>query len=109
MTLQELLSEECASLRAERDALKAEVAAYGGANVSYMEANQRLGRELTALKAEHARYKAGLEDIEELLTGELRARFGPAEAAPKSSRIVGLLRIPRNMARAALAAEQGTP
>ena len=64
----------------------------------------------TALKAEHARYKAGLEDIEELLTGELRARFGPAEAAPKSSRIVGLLRIPRNMARAALAAaEQGTP
>jgi hypothetical protein len=65
------------------------------------EAAYRLGFAQQA--GESARLREGLEAIEALLTEELRERFGQAEHAPRGSRI-GLLVIPRNIARNALQA-----
>jgi hypothetical protein len=65
------------------------------------EAAYRLG--LAQQAGESARLREGLEAIEALLTEELRERFGQAEHAPRGSRI-GLLVIPRNIARNALQA-----
>ena len=100
------------ALTAERDRLKLDVVQFRRANdglQDMLSQSKEVGfafDNLTEITAERDRLREALEQIEIACEEEIRARTaGMSEAALGKSRILPLLQVPRNIARAALKGE----